>query len=132
MGAILIIVLLGLLLIGDWRKVPRARRFAPKRTAPAVVEATADPESMDRYFTAAVLAGVIDKAHYRAKMAALAATTELHPDTGAPSTISDPKLRAAVRLARQGTRARDLVRLLGITHSDAVRMIILARETETR
>lgn len=128
MGAILVIVLLAMLLFGDRVVLPRRKREA--RTAPKVVEATPDPESMERYFTAAVLAGVIDKAHYQARMAALAATTEQHVDDDVPRTVTDPRLRAAVRLARRGTEAGELVRLLGITHADAVRMIIVARETE--
>lgn len=130
MGAILVIVLLGLLLAGDWLKFPRrASKTAPSKTAPKVVEARPDSESMDRYFTSAVVAGVIGKAHYRARMAALAATTGLYVEEDVPTTVTDPRLRAAVRLARQGSEADELVRLLGITHADAVRMIIVARET---
>lgn len=130
MGAILVVVLLGLLLAGDRLKFPRrASKAAPNKTVRKVVDARPDPESMDRYFTAAVVAGVIDKAHYRARMAALAATTDLYVDEAIPSTVTDARLRAAVRLARQGSEADELVRLLGITHADAVRMIIVARET---
>ena len=130
MGAILVIVLLGLLFLGDRLKFPRrARTSAPKPIAARVVEARPDPESMDRYFTAAVLDGVVDKAHYRARMAALAATTDLYVDDATPTTMTDPRLQAAVRLARQGTEADELVRLFGITHADAVRVIIVARET---
>lgn len=138
MGAILVIVLLGLLLLGDlWKWPPGKRRYhrnPPARTsapksAPKVVEATPDPESMDRYLTAAVLAGMIDKTHYRTRMAELAATTGLYVRDSAPSGVTDPRLRAAIGLARQGIEADDLVRLLGITHADAVRVVITARET---
>ena len=103
MGAILVLALLGMLLIGDWRKAPRRKWHAtPRRTASHVVERTPEPESMDRYFTAAVLAGVIDKAHYRAKMAALAATTGCCVDADVAATV--------------------------IMHAGAVRMITVARE----
>lgn len=130
MAAILVIVLLGLLLLGDRVKLPRrTRKYHRNPAASKVVEATPDPEYMDRYFTAAVLADVIDKEHYRARMEALAATTELYADECAPSAVADPRLGAAARLARQGTKARELVRLLGITHADAVRVIITAGET---
>ena len=108
MGAIVVVVLLGLLFFGDRLRFPhRARKSASTPIAPRVVEARPDPESMDRYFTAAVLGGVIDKVHYRARMAALAATTDLYVDGAMPTTV----------------------RLLGITHADAVRVIIVARET---
>ena len=130
MAAILVIVLLGLLLLGDHVKLPRRKRkYHRKPTAPKVVEATPDPESMGRYFTAAVLDGMIDKGHYRARMEALAATTGLYVEEDVPSTVTDPRLRAAVRLAMRGTEAGELVRLLGISHADAVRMIIVAQET---
>jgi hypothetical protein len=132
MGAILVIVLLAMLLFGDRVVLPRRKWEArPGRRVPKVVERTPDSESMERYLTAAVMAGVIDKAHYRARMAALAASTEQHADDDVPRTVTDPRLRAAVRLARRGSEAGELVRLLGITHADAVRMIIVARETET-
>lgn len=156
--AILLVVGLGLLIADaafTRRHPPRRHPARHRSDAPASVRVSvrtpvrapvpgaAGPEATERALTARLLAGVLDGASYRDRMAEVASTVDgtgsgrdalrvLSLDMSSLELLghlgpSLPELEpatlcAAVNLARYGAGVDDLVRLLGLSYPQAVRI----------
>ncbi|HEX9335926.1 MAG TPA: hypothetical protein VF892_08565 [Pseudonocardiaceae bacterium] len=152
--AIMFVSLLALLAIENFvtRRSDRYRTELVHAVMPTAPTAQAAPrgelsfDGAERALSRQVVAGQVDRADYRDAMAALAATdqcrTGFHPlrtmaignesrdqiaqlraamPTMAPATVF-----AAVALAHDGATVENLMRLLGMTNADALRVVVTA------
>lgn len=149
MSLAILLVGVGLILVADvtgaWlhrRSRRRRQRVAATPPVPGVGRVT-DPEAIERYLTARVLVHSIDQESYRSRMASIAAAaagqpvddllrraTAIGPESArllgtlgtALPELSPATLRAAVCLAGHGAAVDDLVRMLGLTPAQALRI----------